>query len=45
MQIKAVTGDTTLDLQAIDNGSNMDVVKAHAMLGKSIRNVLFSDRK
>lgn len=43
-QIKAVTGDTTLDLMAIDNSSSMDVIKAHGMLAKSIRNVLFSDK-
>ncbi len=43
-QIKTLTGDTTLDIMAIDNSSSMDIVKAHGVLGKSIKNVLFSDK-
>lgn len=43
-KIKGVTGDTTLDVVAIDSSSNMDIMKAQAVLGSSIKNVLFSDK-
>jgi sugar phosphate isomerase/epimerase len=43
-KIKNITGDTTLDIVAIENASNMDVMKAQAVLGSSIKNVLFSDK-
>lgn len=43
-KIKSITGDTTLDIVAIENAANMDVMKAQAVLGSSIKNVLFSDK-
>lgn len=43
-QIKAVTGDTTLDILGVDSSSSMDIIKAEWMLGKSIKNVFFSDK-
>jgi len=44
-QIKTVTGDTTLDILWVDSSSSMDILKAQAMLGKSIKNIFFSDKK
>jgi len=44
-QIKSVTGDTTLDILGVDSSSSMDIIKAEALLGKSIKNILFSDKK
>lgn len=43
-QIKTVTGDTTLDILGVDSSSSMDILKAQAMLGKSIKNIFFSDK-
>lgn len=43
-QIKTVTGDTTLDILWVDSSSSMDILKAQAMLGKSIKNIFFSDK-
>ena len=43
-QIKSVTGDTTLDILGVDSSSSMDILKAQGMLGKSIKNILFSDK-
>lgn len=42
--IKTVTGDTALDILAIDSSSSVDIIKAQKILGSSIRNVFFSDR-
>lgn len=44
-QIKGVTGDTTLDLLGVDSSSSMDIIKAQWVLGKSIKNIFFSDKK
>lgn len=44
-QIKTVTGDTTLDILGVDSSSSMDILKAQAMLGKSVKNIFFSDKK
>ena len=44
-QIKTVTGDTTLDILWVDSSSSMDILKAQAMLWKSIKNIFFSDKK
>ena len=44
-QIKAVTWDTTLDILWVDSGSSMDILKAQKMLGSSIKNIFFSDKK
>lgn len=43
-KIKSLTGDTTLDVIAIESASNMDVMKAQAALGSSIKNILFADK-
>ncbi len=43
-QIKWVTGDTTLDLIGVDSSSSMDIIKAQQILGKSVKNVFFSDK-
>ncbi len=43
-QIKAVTGDTTLDLLGVDSSSSMDILKAQKILGSSIKNIFFSDK-
>ncbi len=43
-QIKSVTGDTTLDILSVDSSSSMDIIKAEQILGKSIKNVFFSDK-
>lgn len=42
--IKSVTGDTALDILAIDSSSSIDIIKAQKILGSSIRNIFFSDR-
>lgn len=44
-QIKSVTWDTTLDILGVDSGSSMDILKAQKMLGSSIKNIFFSDKK
>lgn len=43
-QIKSVTGDTTLDLLAVDSSSSMDIIKAQGILWASIKNIFFSDK-
>jgi len=43
-QIKAVTGDTTLDVGAVDPASGMDIIRAERELGASLKNILLSDR-
>ena len=44
-KIKAVTGDTTLDILWVDSSSSMDIIKAQKALGGSIKNIFFSDKK
>ncbi len=44
-QIKTVTWDTTLDILGVDSSSSMDILKAQAMLWKSVKNIFFSDKK
>lgn len=44
-QIKGVTGDTTLDILAVDSKSSMDIIKAHGVLWSSMKNIFFSDKK
>ena len=44
-KIKAVTGDTTLDILWVDSSSSMDIVKAQKALGGSVKNIFFSDKK
>lgn len=43
-QIKGVTGNTTLDILWVDSSSSMDILKAEKILGKSIKNIFFSDK-
>lgn len=43
-KIKAVTGNTTLDLVAIDMSSTMDIMRAQSQLWASIRNIYFADK-
>lgn len=43
-KIKSLTGDTTLDIVAIEGAANMDVMQAQAVLGSSIKNVLLGDK-
>lgn len=45
IDVKRVTGDTTLNLSAIDAGSGMDIIKAQKILGSSIKNVFLNDKK
>jgi len=44
-ELKKITGDSTLDISAIDPSTGMDILKAQKMLGSSIKNVFFSDRR
>lgn len=43
-KIKSVTGDTTLDILAVDASSNLDIVRALEVLGASVKNVFFCDK-
>ena len=43
--IKTVTWDTTLDILWVDSSSSMDILKAQQILGSSVKNIFFSDKK
>jgi len=44
LEIKKVTGDTTLELSSIDNSSWMDILKAQKILWQSLKNIFLSDK-
>jgi len=44
LEIKRITGDTALDLSAIDTNSGLDILKAQKHLGSSLKNIYFSDK-
>ena len=44
-ELKKVTGDSTLDIAAVDPTTWMDILKAQKMLWSSIKNIFFSDRR
>ena len=43
-EIKKLTGETTLDLSAIDSSSWYDILKAQKLLWSSLKNIFLSDR-
>jgi len=43
-EIKKLTGETTLDLAAIDTSSGYDILKAQKMLWSSLKNIFLSDK-
>lgn len=45
MEIKRVTGDTSLDVANIDGSSSMDILKAQKLLWSSIKNIYLSDKR
>lgn len=44
LQIKRITWDTTLNLIGLDSSSGVDAVKAHKILGNTLRNVFLADK-
>ena len=44
-QLKKVTWDSSLNVCDIDSSSGMDILKAQKILGSSLKNVFFSDKK
>jgi len=44
LEIKKITGDTALDLSAIDSSSGLDILKAQKHLWSSLKNIYFSDK-
>jgi len=44
LEIKRITGDTALDLSAVDTNSGLDILKAQKHLGSSLKNIYFSDK-
>lgn len=44
-KIKSITGSTSLDLVAIENASNMDILRAQAIFGSSMKNVYLADKE
>lgn len=45
LEIKKVTGDTTLDVSSIDQSSGLDIIKAQKILWSSIKNIFLSDKR
>ncbi len=45
LEIKKITGDTSLDVSAIDSASSMDVLKSLSILWSSIKNIYLSDKR
>lgn len=43
-KIKAVTGSASLDILAVENSSQMDIMRAQAILGSSLKNIYFADK-
>ncbi|MCH8518460.1 hypothetical protein LAT59_01745 [Candidatus Gracilibacteria bacterium] len=43
-KIKSVTGNASLDILAVANSSQMDIMRALAVLGSSLKNVYIADR-
>ncbi len=44
-ELKKITGDSSLDLAAVDPASWIDILKAQKLLWSSIKNILLSDRR
>lgn len=44
LDIKKITGDTSLDLSILDWSSGIDIIKAHKILWTSIKNIYLSDK-
>ena len=44
-EIKKITGDTSLDLAAIDTSSGSDILRARNVLWASIKNIYLSDKR
>lgn len=44
IEIKRITGDTTLDISNIDTVGGTDLMKAYSILGKTVKNVYISDK-
>lgn len=45
LEIKKITGDTTLDIANIDPTMGTDIIKAQKILGSSLKNIFLSDRQ
>jgi len=43
-KIKAVTGSASLDILAVENSSQMDIMRAQAVLGSSLKNIYLADK-
>lgn len=43
-KIKTVTGSVSLDILAVENSSQMDIMRAQAILGSSLKNIYFADK-
>ncbi|NVP17184.1 hypothetical protein HUU51_00480 [Candidatus Gracilibacteria bacterium] len=44
LDIKKITGDTSLDLSIVDNGAGLDIIHSHKLLGTSLKNIYLSDK-
>lgn len=44
VEVKRITGSTTLDVSNIDTAGGTDLIKAHNILGNTIKNVYISDK-
>ena len=43
-KIKSVTGNASLDILAVENSSQMDIMRSLAVLGSSLKNVYMADK-
>lgn len=43
-KIKSVTGNASLDILAVENSSQMDIMRAQAVLGSSLKNIYLADK-
>ncbi len=43
-KIKSITWNASLDIWAVENSSQMDILRAQAVLGSSLKNIYFADK-